>query len=77
MHEGGFGVIRRHDGALTFLRPDGALLEVAPASPRDLPALRDATPDVVATPPIWDGAPFDLPWAIDVLFRPGVPASTV
>ncbi len=77
VHEGGVAVIRGCDGALTFLRPDGALLEVAPASPRDLPALRDFTPDVVATPPIWDGAPFDLPWAIDVLFRPGVPASTV
>ncbi len=77
VHEGGFGIIRGHDGLLTFLRPDGAPLEVAPASPRYLPALCDATPHVIGTPPIWDGAPFDLPWAIDVLYRPGVPDSTV
>ena len=77
VHEGGFGVMRRRDGGLMFLRPDGAPLEVAPASPRDLPALRDATPDVIGTPSTWDGTRFDLPWAIDVLYRPGVPASTV
>jgi hypothetical protein len=77
VHEGGFGVRSRRDGALTFMRPDGAPLEVAPASPRDLPALRDATPHVTGTPPIWDGTRFDLPWAIDVLYRPGVPDSTV
>jgi HNH endonuclease len=59
VHEGGFCVIRGRDGAVTFLRPDGAPL------------------DVSGTPPTWDGAPFDLPWAIDVLYRPGAPASTV
>jgi Domain of unknown function (DUF222)/HNH endonuclease len=77
VHEGGFGVIRGLDGALTFMRPDGTPLDVAPASPRHLPLLRDATSHVIGTPPIWDGAPFDLPWAIDVLYRPGLPASTV
>ena len=77
VHEGGFGVMRGRDGGLIFLRPDGAPLEVAPASPRSLPALRDATPHVIGTPPTWDGTRFDLPWAIDVLYRPGVPASTV
>jgi HNH endonuclease len=77
VHEGGFTVIRGRDGALTFLRPGGAPLEVAPASPRDLPALRDATPDVSGTPPTWDGTPFDLPWAIDVLYRRELPAPTV
>jgi len=69
MHEGGFGVIRGRDGALTFLRPDGAPLEVALAAPQRLPTLRDATPHVIGTPPTWDGTRFDLPWAIDVLYR--------
>ena len=77
VHEGGFGVIGGRDGVPTFLRPDGAPLEVAAASPRHLPTLHDATPHIIGTPPTWDGAPFDLPWAIDVLYRPGVPASTV
>jgi len=77
VHEGGFGVMRGRDDALTFLRPDGAPLEVAPASPQRLPRLRDAAPHVIGTPPIWDGAPFDLAWAIDVLYRRGLPASTV
>ena len=77
VHEGGFGVMRGHDGALTFLRPDGAPPPAAPASPRYLPTLHDATPDVSGTPPTWDGAPFDLPWAIDVLYRRELPASTV
>ncbi len=69
VHEGGFGVIRGRDGALTFLRPDGAPLEAAPAPPRDLPTLRDATPHVTGTPPTWDGTRVDLPWAIDVLYH--------
>jgi hypothetical protein len=62
--------MRGRDGVLTFLRPDGAPLEVAPASPRSLPTLRDATPHVIGTPPTWDGTRVDLPWAIDVLYRP-------
>ena len=77
VHEGGFGVIRRRDGVPTFLRPDGALLEVTPASPRFLPALRDATSHVNGTPPTWDGTPFEVPWAIDVLYRRELSASTV
>ncbi len=74
LHEGGFAVIRGHDGVLTFLRPDGAPLQVAPAAPSALPALQDATPRVTGKPPTWDGTRFDLPWAIDVLYRgPFVP----
>jgi len=70
VHEGGFGVMRGRDGLLTFLRPDGAPLEVAPASPRYLPTLRDATSHVIGTPRTWDGTRVDLPWALDVLYRP-------
>jgi len=67
VHEGGFGVIRGLDGVLTFLRPDGAPLHVAPADPFDLPGLGDAEPLVTGKLPTWDGTRFDLPWAIDVI----------
>lgn len=70
--EGGFGVIRGLDGVLTFLQPDGAPLQVAPAAPLDLPELQNATPFVTGTSPTWDGTRFDLPWAIDVLYRGSV-----
>lgn len=70
VHEGGFGIRRGCDGVLTFVRPDGAPLEAAPGAPRDLPTLRDASHEVVGTPPTRDGTPFDVPWAIDVLYRP-------
>ena len=74
VHEGGFAVIRGLDGALTFLRPDGEPLQVAPAAPFDQPELQDATPRVTGKLPTWDGTRFDLPWAIDVLYRgPVVP----
>ncbi len=70
VHEGGFGIVRGRDGALTFRRPDGAPLDLAPAAPRSLRTLRDATPHAIGTSPTWDGTRFDLPWAIDVLYRP-------
>ncbi len=69
VHEGGFGVVRGRDDVLTFLRPDGAPLEAAPASPRHPPTLGDAAPHVIGRPPTWDGTRFDLPWTIDVLYR--------
>jgi len=77
VHEGGFSVIRGRDGVLTFVRPDGAPLHAAPAAPLEPPGLEDMTPLVCGTLPTWDGTRFDLPWAIDVLYRRGVPASTV
>jgi len=72
VHEGGFAVIRGLDRVLTFLRPDGAPLQAAPAAPFDLPGLGDAAPVVTGTPPTWDGTRFDLAWAIDVLYRESV-----
>ena len=62
-------MIRGLDGALTFRRPDGAPLQAAPAAPFDQPELQDATPRVTGKLPTWDGTRFDLPWAIDVLYR--------
>ena len=73
VHEGGFAVIRGLDGALTFLRPEGAPLPLAPPAPPDLPVLLEllelhhATPLVTGKLPTWDGTRFDLPWAIDVI----------
>jgi hypothetical protein len=77
VHEGGFRVMHGPNDVLTVLGPDGAQLQIAPAAPPHLPALHDATPHVTGLPATWDGTAFDLPWVIDVLYRPGVPASTV
>jgi hypothetical protein len=71
VHEGGFGLIRHHDGRLTFLRPNGTVLDAVPAMPVATGRL-----DVVAEAqdlPTWDGARFDLSWAIDVLYKPVEP----
>ena len=67
VHEGGFAVVRGLDGALAFLRPDGAPLHVAPRAPSALPGSHDALPGGTGTLPTWDGTRFDLPWAIDVI----------
>ena len=72
VHEGGFGVRRGLDGVLTFVRPDGAPLDVVPATPADLPELHDATRCVIGTPPTWDGTRLELSWALDVLYRRAV-----
>ena len=66
LHEGGFSAARHEDGTVTFLRPNGGVVQ--------------EVPDVVRTPlrplppagrlPVWDGTPLNLAWAIDVLRRP-------
>lgn len=77
VHEGGFQVVRNADGWLSILRPDG---HVIPQSP--IPAHFDPECTLVGgggpvdPPPVWDGTPFDLVWAIDVLYtREGSPRS--
>ncbi len=67
VHEGGFDVIRHPGGTVTFLRPNGAVLEAAPA----LPAAQRGHDRPVDDIPVWDGARFDLVYAIDVLYRTG------
>ena len=74
IHEGGFGVVRGLDGALNFLRPDGAPLQAAPAAPTGLPLGLCASTPATGKLPTWDGTRFDLPWAIDVLYRGAVVA---
>ena len=67
VHEGGFEVRQRSDGATTFLRPNKAVLEQAPELPASF-ATRDESawqPDDI---PVWDGTPLHLAYAIDVLY---------
>lgn len=66
LHEGGFSVVRHGDGAVTFLRPDGAVVAAVPAVAR---TARLPLPPAGRLP-VWDGTPLNLGWAIDVLRRP-------
>ena len=67
VHEGGFDD-SRGDGSVMFLRPDGAVLETAPPLPVVSPVLR--TNARAEELPVWDGARFDVAYAIDVLYQP-------
>jgi hypothetical protein len=67
VHEGGFDVIRHEDGRVTFLGPNGTEPEAAPALP-DTGGAIDALPPAHDMP-VWDGTPFDVVYAIDVLYR--------
>lgn len=89
MHEGGFAVAAGVDGERTFERPDGTLIPVAPALPEWhgtndhalVPtiarlAMAGVAIDTQTTTPRSDGEPFDLGWALDVLYVPaGTPAT--
>lgn len=65
VHEGGFHVAAGEGEAFVFFRPDGGRLDPAP-KPTDFIVM---PPTRVETPPTWDGTPFDVAWAIDVLYR--------
>jgi hypothetical protein len=78
VHEEGFSLERRRDGTIVFFQPDGARLDMAPAlSCAERRTLLAPAFDHVATagvsnppgmvPPVWNGEPLDLAWAIDVL----------
>jgi hypothetical protein len=79
VHEGGFDVMRGRDGTLRFARPDGEPIDLVPAMPewdhRDRDPLSPTTSRLAAagtfirasTMPRWDGTPFNVVWAIDVL----------
>jgi len=77
VHEEGYHLRRRQDGALEFRRPDGRLLPDVPAAPLPpadaLQALYDANTenglhiDAHTARPTWTGEPLDVGWAIDVL----------
>jgi len=77
VHEEGYQVSRRPDGALQFRRPDGRPLLEAPISPggptdpvANLRARHEADGlhlNALTTRPGWLGERLDLGWAIDVL----------
>jgi hypothetical protein len=67
VHEGGFHVVRAADGAWAFHQPDGRLIPRAPDAPLDAWEGDEAMPEL-ASSPVWDGTPFNLAWAIDVLY---------
>lgn len=57
---------QHHDGPVIFKRPQGAVLEAAPAlSPPCVIASAARAKDL----PVWDGARFDVAYAIDVLHQ--------
>ena len=76
VHEGGFEVTQHKDGATTFLRANGTVLEQAPALPASLARLGEDwwEPDDI---PVWDGTPLNLAYAIDVLYVPPTAAKAV
>jgi hypothetical protein len=61
--------VRQHsDRRLTFWRRDGVALAAAPTLP--IPIVHGQwVPDDI---PVWDGTPFDVAYAIDVLYAPSV-----
>jgi hypothetical protein len=87
VHEEGFRVVRTSDRDLTFRRPDGVPIPVAPRLPEWHRADQDdalsptaarlaasgVSLDPLTTMPRSDGERFDLDWALDVLY---VPAET-
>jgi hypothetical protein len=70
VHEGGVEVTREGDGRVTFRRPDGAVIDAAPMLP--VPCVIEPT-GLAEDLPIWDGAQFDLVYAIDVLLPSMLP----
>ena len=68
LHEGGISVERDALGSLTFMRPDGRVIEVVPRAPsddrRELPAVAGAQ-----ALQCWDGTPFNIGYVIDVSWR--------
>ncbi len=69
VHEGGFDLVHHCDGATTFIRPDRTVLDAAPPLPvlsTQIGAALQRLDDI----PVWDGTPFDLAYALDVLYAP-------
>ena len=81
VHEGGYRIARDGAGDVRVMRPDGTPLPDVPRPPRwtarrdDSPlgpiAARLAAAGLTVGPytatPLWDGHPFDVGWALDVL----------
>ena len=71
VHEGGIGVERTVDGDVVFRRPNGRRIEVSPRLTwSERRAVRDGVSGTSLR--VWDGTPFNVAYAIDVL-RPQPP----
>ena len=68
VHEGGFDLIQHGDGAMTFLRPAGRVINAVPPLPALFTQI-DAAPRKLDDIPVWDGTPFELAYALDVLYH--------
>ena len=66
LHEGGITVERSALGELTFVRPDGRAIEVAPRIPATRVGPLSSTGSAAALR-CWDGTPFNLGYVVDVL----------
>ena len=71
VHEGGFDVTVGHGGALEFWRPDGARLRESPRASEPV-EIR-----VIDPPNAWDGTPFDVAYALDVVWRASATARAI
>jgi 5-methylcytosine-specific restriction endonuclease McrA len=72
VHEGGFDPVQHGDRATTFLHPDRTVIEAAPPLPvlsTQIGAAFERLDDIA----VWDGTPFDLAYALDVLYAPPTP----
>lgn len=72
VHEDLIDVRLLADGSLTFIHPDGTVLLPVPYPPA-LVAQLEALPLPPQDLPTWDGTPFNLGYAVEVLYTP--PAS--
>jgi len=76
VHEGGFGVTQYKGGATTFLGPNGTAFALAPALPASFTPIA-ASPRPPGDIAVWNGTPFNVAYAIDVLYTPPVAKAAV
>jgi hypothetical protein len=69
VHEGLIDVRVGANGSLAFILPDGQVLEPVPRPPLPLTRLKPLS-QPVGPLPTWDGTPFDVVYAVDVLYEP-------
>jgi hypothetical protein len=74
VHEGLVDVRLLADGSLSFISPDGRVLRTVPNPPQDFPRPREL-PRSAEHLPTWDGTPFDVVYAVDVLYAPPGPSA--
>ena len=69
VHEGLVDVRLGADGALTFIRPDGLVLQPVPSPPPAFTRL-EAPLQPEDDLPTWDGTAFDVAYSVEVLYTP-------